>query len=121
MDERELARLLATGRVAVGTGLLLAPARVALLLGPAAREPAGRWLTRAGGIRDLALGALTLQAIGARAPVRPLLVAGAVADGVDLAATALAYRRLPRWGRLVLLGAAGSGVALGLRLATRLD
>lgn len=121
MDDRDLARALALGRVAIGAGLLVAPGRIALLVGPAAAEPAGRWLTRVGGIRDLLLGVLTLQALDAKAPVRSLLVAGAVADGVDFAATVAAYRRLPRFGRVVLLGAAGGAVALGLRLASRLD
>ncbi|MGH9183596.1 MAG: hypothetical protein ACRDZ9_07290 [Acidimicrobiales bacterium] len=116
-DDRSLARLLATGRVAVGGLVLLVPGATAGWVGPVAREPGARALARALGVRDLLLGVLTLRALDREAPVGALVRAGVAADAVDLAATVLSYRHLPRRSRVAVAAASAGAVALGWRLS----
>lgn len=121
VNHDDLARLLGAGRVAIGGILLVAPGTAASWAGSAAADPGAKMLTRAAGIRDLLLGALLLRALDQRAPVRTLLLCGAVADGVDLVATVTTFRHLPRRTRVVAVGAAAGAVLTGWTLSRSLD
>jgi hypothetical protein len=65
-------------------------------------------LARALGARDLALGVT-----GLARPAPATAGLGAFADGVDLAATLLAWRSLPARGRYLALAATVGATALG--------
>jgi hypothetical protein len=115
-DPRTLGTGIALGRVALGIAAMVRPdlpARPWVGAGPAA-TPAVQVFGRALGGRDVALGLAALA--GRRRPgARRLTVGlGAFADGVDMAATLLAWKDLPRAGRLTILavtvGATGVGV-----------
>jgi hypothetical protein len=109
---------LSYGRIALGVGLMVAPALVGrTYLGREASRPVVRFLLRVFGIRDLVVGALQLAAKGDKEATRKVIVAGIACDAVDALAAYAAKDALPRWGRrLVLLAAtsavAGGGVAL---------
>jgi hypothetical protein len=110
---------IAAARVAIGVGALRAPGPLlAVWVGKDLSERrAARVMGRALAGRDLVLGGLALFALhrgqqpGA---ARVAVGAGAVADGVDLLATLIAWRELPRWTRylvlLATLGASAGGV-----------
>jgi hypothetical protein len=51
------------------------------------------------------------------APLRGWIEAGGLADATDLAATLISFRRLPRFGRWLVLVAASTGVAASVVLA----
>ncbi|MGI9119563.1 MAG: hypothetical protein ACR2G7_05485 [Acidimicrobiales bacterium] len=121
MNRHRLARLLAVGRVVVGSTLVVVPGMATGLVGPPGAEPAVKVLTRAAGIRDLLLGWRTVQALDADRPVRALLHDGAMADAVDLGAVLVAWGHLPHRARLMVLTAATGAVAMGWRLAQLLD
>ena len=89
---RALSTLLAAGRVGAGAALTVAPATVGRpWLGAAAESPGGSVAVRALGIRDLALGALTVASLSGRlgspATAATLVAASAVCDLVDGAAS----------------------------------
>lgn len=108
MDARTLARLHALGRVALGSGLTLAPRRTgAAWLGRDARRAGTQVATQALGARDLAIGAGAAYAAGQGHGARPWILAGVVADAVDLAATLRARDDLP------LPAVAGVGLLAG--------
>ena len=117
MDALRLARAFAVGRTAVGAALLVAPGMARAWVGEPATRPGGKVLTRALGMRDLALGVGLLRAVGEDREVGRWLGAGVLADGADLAATLLAWERLPSVGRVGVTAAAASGLGLGLGLA----
>ncbi len=105
---RDVARLLAVGRIAIGAALVLAPRRAARgWIGPDAGSGGASVLGRALGIRDLVLGAMALHTLDHPdvAPRWQRTLAGI--DAVDLLATVAARRELPR-----------SGVALTVVMAT---
>lgn len=121
MNERDLAKNYAAGRVAIGILLLLFPRRLAKALwGEAGGTPAVAFFTRLVGARDAILGAGTLAALQQEgtAAVRPWMTYGAAADGVDALATLLAYRHLPKRRRFALLVLASGGAATGGYLMT---
>jgi hypothetical protein len=119
---RALAATLAVNRVAFGLGYLWAPrATGRRWIGKVARDPAVGVLTRALGARDLVLGAGALFALATRGrTARPWFAAHTVADGVDLAATIAARRRLPRDGYRFAVGMAGASTAIAALGAARL-
>ena len=122
MDERELAKLYASGRVAIGVLLLLFPARVLSDLAGGQRTRATKTLGRMLGARDAVIGAGALVAMqDEKAPLRPWMTYGAVADAADAMAILLAYRTLPKWRRFVILLMAVGGASTGGYLVTRLD
>jgi hypothetical protein len=122
LDYRQLARTLAVARVAVGAALTLAPSVTARSwVGPAASDPATRVAFRAMGIRDLALGAGALHALGTGEPARPWIALGGVSDAVDALATLLAARRLPWRGTLVLLAIATGSASFAAVAQSRVD
>ena len=117
---RALSTMLAAGRVGAGSALVLAPAAVGRRwMGAAAETPGGTVAVRALGIRDLALGALTVASLSGRlgspATAATLVAAGAACDLVDGAASLGARRALPPAGTAVgvfALAAAAAGAAL---------
>ena len=122
MDARSLARLHALGRVAVGTGLTLAPRRAgAAWLGRDARRPATQVATRALGARDLAIGLGTAYAAGQGYGARPWLLAGILADAADLVGTLRARHELPALAVPGVALVAGGSVLLGLWFSSELD
>ena len=107
---------LSLGRIAIGVGSIASPALTARLFGlsPAANPQIG-YFTRMFGVREIALGALTLMGKGnAR---RPRVFAGMAVDGGDAATGAIGLARkdipLMAGGMLIVvaLGAVGSGGA----------
>lgn len=93
MSARDLARVLAAGRVAIGLGLLVAP-RLSLSMWIGRDAAAGPMSApaRALGIREVVLGGLALHVVDRPRVAARMLRALAVCDGVDLLAT-LAVRR----------------------------
>jgi hypothetical protein len=124
MDERDLVRSLAIGRIAVGAGLVALPGPAASTwVGHDARTAGVRTFSRGFGARDALLGVGLLRALenGDTDDIRRWLLYGAVADAGDLLGTLGSWRRLPPVRRLlVLAGIVGFG-GLGLWLAQQLD
>jgi hypothetical protein len=122
MEERNLADVLARGRIAIGAVSLLAPGLVA-------RTMTGRGGSRGGtslfvgmvGARDVALGCGLLRALDSGAPVRGWLEASALVDGIDVAACLLARHHI----RTIVLpgtvGLAATGALLSAWLSRQLD
>jgi len=120
MDARKVARSLAFGRIALGAGLIAAPAQ--LTAGWVGDETAGagaRVLANGLGARDVTLGAGLLRSLD-RGGAQPWLVASAVADVADLAATVARRRQLPALGVVGVGALAGSAALLAAYLSTRL-
>lgn len=112
---RTLVKLIAAGRVLIGTALTLAPRQAARgWLGDAAEDPATQVAVRALGARDLALGLGVLLAIRRGRSPRGWVEAGILSDGVDAVATLAAWRYLPRTGRAMTLVVASGAVAAGI-------
>ena len=123
MDERELARYYAGGRIGIGILLMLFPRRLARgLWGDGFDSPAVTFFTRLVGARDAILGAGAIAAMqdgdGGSATVRPWMSYGAAADAFDAVATLLAYKHLPKRKRFGLLVMAAGGAATGAYLMT---
>jgi hypothetical protein len=114
---RQLAETVAWGRIAIGVTALLAPT---VPLRPwvgrdFAWQPRAKLLARSLGARDLALGIGVILALRHDAPVRGWVEGAGVADAGDCLATLLAFGKLPKSGRwLVLLSAAGAAAAARL-------
>lgn len=125
MDERELAKYYAGGRIGIGILLLLFPRLMAKGLWgtTAAGSPAVLFFSRLVGARDAILGAGTLAALQGEgtAAVRPWMSYGAAADAVDAVATLLAYKHLPKRKRFALLSMAAGGAATGGYLMTSMS
>ena len=120
IDERQVVRLLALIRVAVGVGLLLAPTLAGRpWLGDSARVPAVRLALRMVGGRDIVLGVGLLAALESGDDPRPWVRLSAAVDTADAAATVLGARRLPRRVWAVALTASGAAAA-GFASADRL-
>jgi hypothetical protein len=119
---RSLARLHAAGRVAMGVGLMLAPARIGgAWVGSVGERPEAQVITAAVGARDLGIGAGVLVALAQGSGARPWIAAGVVADAADLVATLRGRGALPpRAVAGVAVIAAGS-VAFGLRALRSVD
>ena len=122
MNEREMARYYASGRVVIGVLLLLFPRRLARALWGTAptSSPAVAFFTRMVGARDAILGAGTLAALQQEGTVavRPWMSYGAAADAADALAVVLAYRHLPKRKRFALLTLSAGGAATGGYLMT---
>ncbi len=111
---RTVARLLASGRVAIGVVAMATPTVMARpWIGDPAGSPTSKLLARTMGGRDLALGLGALRSLGLPdQEARPWLALGGMADAVDALATLVAFGSLPRrtrWGILALtVGAAAA-------------
>lgn len=122
MNERDLARYYAGGRIGIGILLMLFPRLMAKGLWGAATaaSPAVVFFSRLVGARDAILGAGTMAALQGEgtSSVRPWMSYGAAADAVDAVATLLAYKHLPKRKRFALLTMAAGGAATGGYLMT---
>jgi hypothetical protein len=116
---RRGATAVAAGRVAIGLASPSLPARP--WVGAAADDLAASVFGRALGGRDLALGLGALEAL--RRPdgeASTWVAAGAISDALDVAASALAWQRLPRGWRWLVVGSAGAASCVGLAAAAYL-
>jgi hypothetical protein len=122
MEPRDVARLHALGRIAVGAALTAAPERSGRAwVGELGRRPGAGVLTTGLGARDLAIGAGTATALRRGYGASPWLRAGVLADAADLVATLRARHHLPPLAVAgVGLVAAGS-VVLGLWVQSAVD
>jgi hypothetical protein len=123
IDHRHLARLLAIGRIAIGVGLLVAPSRIGRgWVGEAAASGGGKVALRALGARDVALGYGTIRALDTGDPtLRGWVTACGLCDLSDSAATLVAFRYLPKRGRVLSLALAGGAAIGALAGRDRLD
>ena len=122
MDERELAKSYASGRVAIGLLALLFPGWLVTALVGGERSRSAKTLGRMLGVRDAVIGAGALVALQEeKVPLRPWMTYGAVADAVDAVAILLAYRSLPKRRRFAMLLLAVGGATTGGYLVTRFD
>ena len=115
MNVRAAAGALAVGRVAYGTGLVLAPTAFARAwIGGRARDPRTRVMCRGLGARDLILGAgslLSMRRADLGSP-RWWFAAQALSDGVDLVATLAVGDALPAPRRRGVAGMAAASAAI---------
>ena len=118
--ERQLAGMYASGRMAPGASLVVAPRVLEGWVGPVARHPAGQVVVRAFGARDAALGLGTLLGLQAGIPVRRWLQLAAGVDAADALLSLAGTRHLgPR--RALPSAALGlAGAVTGAWLASRL-
>jgi hypothetical protein len=111
---RQIAEAIAVGRIAIGIVALVAPA---VPLRPwvgrdFAWQPRAKLLSRSLGARDVALGVGVMLALRHKGPVRGWVEGAGLADAGDALATLLAFPKLPKSGRwLVLASAAGAAAA----------
>jgi len=123
---RRGATAVAAGRVALGVTALVRPSVPARpWVGGAADDVAARVFGRALGARDLALGlgalaALQGPAVDAKA-ARAWFAAGALSDALDVVASLLAWRELPRITRWLVAGSAGGAALAGAAAALTAD
>jgi hypothetical protein len=120
---RNLAQLLAWGRLGIGATAVVAPGLVSRpWLGGVAAEPAGRLFARAMGGRDLALGIGALRALAVSDDEsRPWVALGGVADLVDAMATVVAFGQLPRRSRWGIMAVTLGAALVSIRVAASLD
>ena len=113
---RQLAQSVAWGRIAIGVTAMVAPSLpLRPWVGDLAGDRRGKLLARSLGARDLALGLGVVLAMKHDAPVRGWIEGSGLADAGDCVATLLAFGKLPKAGRwLVLLSAAGAAAAARL-------
>jgi hypothetical protein len=115
---RQLAEAIAIGRIAIGIAAIVAPT---VPMRPwvgrdFAWQPRAKLLSRSLGARDLALGVGVMLALRHKAPVRGWVEGAALADAGDALATLLAFPKLPKSGRWLVLASA-VGAAAAARLA----
>lgn len=113
MSLRNVATALALGRVGLGLALIVAPERIGRAwIGPAGTERAVEVVSRAVGIRDVAIGVGGAAALLAGSDsARAWLTAAAAADAGDLVATLLARDVLPAQG-VAAVGTLAGGSAI---------
>ena len=122
MDYRQLVRALAVGRIAVGASMVALPGTAGgRWIGEAGSRPEVKVITRAFGVRDLALGIGTLQALDTDAPARPWVTLGMMSDLVDLAATTIALRSLGARRALPVMVVAAGAAAAGYLAREQVD
>ncbi len=126
-EQRDITGRLATSvgltRIVFGAAFVVAPRQTAGPWVGAGVETAGaRLLTRSMGVRDLLLGVGLLRSLSAHdnPAASQWLAYGSAAGLVDAAATAVAFRDLPRTGRAFLAFIVGALVVDGL-LARKLS
>ncbi len=123
MSARQAAGLIAAGRVALGTAVLVAPEAVTShwLGEDNASHPAVRYLARSLGARDLALGVLALSTLDDPRVASQVQAACAVADSVDALATVAVRSKLPRVGAIGTVAVAGAAALAGFYLSRALS
>jgi hypothetical protein len=121
VNPRQSAQVVAIGRVVLGAGLVLAPARVgSRWLGDLAGRPAVQSVMRGLGVRDLVIGMIALHTLDTPEVGPRWQRTCAVVDAVDALAALLAARDLPFGGAagVALLG--GAAAAAGFWQADQL-
>ena len=122
MAPRDLARVLAGGRVAIGAALLVAPRlSLAVWLGRDAAAGAVSAPARALGIREIVLGGLALHVADRPRVAARMLRALAVCDAVDVLATLAVRRSLPPASAAAISAMALPAAAGQLWIAAQLD
>jgi hypothetical protein len=118
---RDQVRVLGIIRAVIGGVMVLAPATsMRLWIGEERKTFGARMLTRAFGTREIAIGVGAVLAVDHDAPVRGWLEAGVLVDTSDALLTLISYRKLPRFGRTLIVAGAGTGAVMGGRLARQL-
>jgi hypothetical protein len=120
MDDRRAACWFAVTRVGLGVALATVPRVVEGWVGPVARRPEAKVLTRIAGARDIALGVGTLLALREGTPARRWLQVAAAVDATDALASLGALRHLTARRSLPAAALAASGAATGIWLSGRL-
>ena len=120
---RQIAETIALGRIAIGIVALVAPT---VPLRPwvgrdFAWQPRAKLLARSLGARDLALGIGVMMALRHKAPVRGWVEGAGLADAGDTLATLLAFGKLPKGGRWLVLASAAGAVAAARLAAPVVD
>jgi hypothetical protein len=121
VDQRQVVRMLAVARVAIGVAATAMPGVTgSLLFGPKANSPALRLVTRSFGARDVVIGLGTLRALDQDVDAAGWARASAASDAADAVAALIAARAVPT--ARALLGAGSAAVAAigGYRAASRL-
>lgn len=122
MEERDLARLLAWGRIGLGAAAALMPATfVRLWTGRRASGFPTDLATRGLAVRDVAIGAGILHSLDGDASVKPWLYASAAADAADAVGTLTSLEQLGGLRSIGLLGLEVGAAIVGLALADSLD
>jgi hypothetical protein len=122
MDARSLARTLAYLRIALGAGLVVAPARSARgWVGEDGTSRAAQVMGIAVGARDVAVAAGTLRALAKQEDARPWVAASVLCDAADAAANISRRDALPATGAIGVTALAGSAAAIGLWLLKELS
>ena len=120
-DVTGLSLVSASGRVAIGLGMLVAPERSLRVLGFSEVSSATAAVARIAGVRDLVLGAVTLAAIDDPDRLRTATLGNAAADAGDSAAFAIALSAGERSAGARGLAAALPATLGGLWMAWRLS
>lgn len=119
---RKLAIAFGASRVAYAVALLAIPGRAGgPWLGKAAESGGGRVAARALGVRDGAMGVGVVLAAVSRGPLKPLLLACAVSDAVDMTATLVDRESLPERSAPATVAVAGGAAVAGLALAASIS
>ena len=119
MDDRQAACWYAATRIGVGLVLVVVPRAMEGWVGPAARRPEAKMLTRIAGARDVALGVGALMALWEGTPARRWLRLGAAVDAADALASLVALRHLTARRTLPAAALAAGGAAAGTWLSRR--
>jgi hypothetical protein len=121
MQARTAAWMLTLGRVTLGIALMAAPSKLAAgWIGEVADRPGAQVSLASLGARDMAIGLGGAWALG-NGRARPWLLAGALADAADLAATIRHRERLPLTGVIGVSSLASGATVVGVWLATEVD
>lgn len=119
LSARTAAQIIALGRIAYGSALVLAPERVGgAWVGAGAAAGAGTVALRGLGVRDVLMGAISLHTLDDVARGHRWIRTAGLADAVDALATGLAASRMPRQGAAAGLAVAG-GTAVASFLVSR--
>ena len=119
---KKVALAFGVSRVAYAVALLTSPSRAGgPWLGTATESGGGRVAARALAVRDGALGAGVIAAVGNGSAVRPWLVACVASDIVDMTATWIERESLPKRSGPATLVVAGGAAATGAALIHAFD
>ena len=121
MEVRRLAQMLALNRVLFGAGFVIAPRSARAWVGRAAERPGAHVLTRALGVRDLALGVGALAALGNGGAAKPWFAGQLAADATDFLATWRVRDDLPGPAAAFALALAAGSAAIAAAYAAAPD
>jgi hypothetical protein len=124
MNPRTLLTTLAAGRLAIGALLVAKPqghVGAGWVGGEEASRPSTGLLFRSVGARDMALALGTLAAQRSGSPLKPWLLGATLADSVDLVATFVAGRAIPKAGKAAIALLAGGAIVQQLAIARTVE